>query len=383
VRPSPVVELAGVRVSYGGAPVLDVPALGVHEGEILVVVGPNGSGKSTLLRVAGLLERPSQGVVRFRGRPTDAAHSLAERRRMATVFQHPLLADMTVAENVALGLSFRGRTDDRGARVERWLERLAIAPLRSQRARTLSGGQAQRVALARALVLEPEVLLLDEPFAGLDAPSRADLLPEVVAILRHDRVTTMLVTHDRGEAQALGDRVAVLMAGRIAQLDETARVFHAPASETVARFIGVETLMTGRVLARDAGVTVVEVAGRKLEIAALADVGEDVRLGLRPEDVTLLLATEAAPLSSARNYLAGTIVRVTPSTPAIRVVVDVGFPLVATVTARSVAELGLVEGARVIAAFKASAAHLIGPGLGPRNAASILSARVSVVSPSI
>ena len=361
MRPSPVVELAGVRVSYGGAPVLDVPALGVHEGEILVVVGPNGSGKSTLLRVAGLLERPSQGVVRFRGRPTDAAHSLAERRRMATVFQHPLLADMTVAENVALGLSFRGRTDDRGARVERWLERLAIAPLRSQRARTLSGGQAQRVALARALVLEPEVLLLDEPFAGLDAPSRADLLPEVVAILRHDRVTTMLVTHDRGEAQALGDRVAVLMAGRIAQLDETARVFHAPASGAVARFIGVETLVTGRVLAREAGVTVVEVAGRKLEIAAVADVGQDVRLGLRPEDVTLLLATEVAPLSSARNYLAGTIVRVTPSTPAIRVVVDVGFPLIATVTARSVAELGLVEGAQVIAAFKASAAHLIGP----------------------
>jgi molybdopterin-binding protein len=361
VTPSSVVELSGVRVSYGGAPVLDVPSLGVHEGEILVVVGPNGSGKSTLLRVAGLLERPTQGVVRFRGRPTDAAHSLAERRRMATVFQHPLLADMTVAENVALGLSFRGRTDDRGARVERWLERLAIASLRSQRARTLSGGQAQRVALARALVLEPEVLLLDEPFAGLDAPSRADLLPDVAAILRRDRVTTMLVTHDRGEAQALGDRVAVLMAGRIAQLDETARVFHAPASETVARFIGVETLMTGRVLARDAGVTVVEVAGRKLEIAALAEVGEDVRLGLRPEDVTLLLATEVAPLSSARNYLAGTIVRVTPSTPAIRVVVDVGFPLVATVTARSVAELGLVEGARVIAAFKASAAHLIGP----------------------
>src|SRR2546425_1136327 len=269
---------------------------GTVVGEALVVVGPNGSGKSTLLRVAGLLERPTQGVVRFRGRPTDASHSLAERRRMATVFHHPLLADMTVAENVALGLSFRGRTDDRGARVQRWLERLAIASLRSQRARTLSGGQAQRRALGGALLLEPQVLLLDEPFAGLDAPSRADLLPDVAAILRRDRVTTMLVTHDRGEAQALGDRVAVLMAGRIAQLDETARVFHAPASETVARFIGVETLMTGRVLARDAGVTVVEVAGRKLAIAALAEVGEDVRLGLRPEDVTLLLATEVAPL---------------------------------------------------------------------------------------
>jgi molybdopterin-binding protein len=218
------------------------------------------------------------------------------------------------------------------------------------------------VALARALVLEPEVLLLDEPFAGLDAPTRAELLPDLGAILRQDRVTTMLVTHDRGEAQALGDRVAVLMAGRIAQLDETARVFHAPASEVVARFIGVETLVTGRVIARDAGVTIVEVAGRKLEIAAPAAIGDDVRLGLRPEDVTLLLPTEVAPLSSARNYLTGTIVRVTPSTPAVRVVVDVGFPLVATVTARSVADLGLAEGVPAIAAFKASAVHMIGPG---------------------
>jgi len=360
VTPPTVVELAGVQVMYGGATVLDVPALGVNEGEILVVVGPNGSGKSTLLRVAGLLERPTRGLVRFRGRPTDAGHSLAERRRMATVFQRPLLADMTVAENVALGLRFRGVADAHGARVERWLERLAIAPLRGQRARTLSGGQAQRVALARALVLEPEVLLLDEPFAGLDAPSRAELLPDVAAILRDDRVTTMLVTHDRGEAQALGDRVAVLMAGRIAQLDETARVFHAPASEEVARFIGVETLVVGRVLARDGGVTVVDVAGRKLEIAAPARIGEDVRLGLRPEDVTLLLATEVAPLSSARNYLPGTIVSVTPSTPAIRIVVDVGFPLVATVTARSLTDLGLAEGVRIIAAFKASAVQLIG-----------------------
>ena len=361
MTPPAVVELAGVHVTYGRVTVLDVPALDVRTGEVLAVVGPNGSGKSTLLRVAGLLEKPTRGAVRFHDREVDAGHALAERRRMATVFQRPLLADMTVAENVALGLRFRGLHD--GAdRVARWLERLAIAPLRDRRARTLSGGQAQRVALARALVLEPEVLLLDEPFAALDEPSRAALLPDLRAILRRDRVTTLLVTHDRGEAQALADRIAVLMAGRIVQLDAAARVFHAPVSEDVARFVGVETLVTGRVIAREGGVTVVEVAGRKLEVAAPAEVGEEVRLGLRPEDVTLLLPTEAAPLSSARNYLSGTIVRVTPSTPATRIVVDVGFLLVATVTARSVADLGLAEGVPIIAAFKASAAHLIGPG---------------------
>ena len=360
MTPPVVLELAGVQMTYGGAMVLDVPVLAVNEGEILTVIGPNGSGKSTLLRIAGLLERPTRGVVQFRGRPVDAAGSLAERRRMAMVFQHPLLADMTVAQNVKLGLAFRGARDERGTRVTRWLERLGIAPLADRRARSLSGGQAQRVALARALVLEPEVLLLDEPFAGLDAPTRAELLPDLGAILRRDRVTTMLVTHDRGEAQALGDRVAVLMAGRIAQVDEAPRVFQAPASEAVARFIGVETVVTGRVIGRDAGVTVVDVAGTKLEVAAPAWIGDEVRIGLRPEDVTLLLATDVAPISSARNYLTGTIVRVTPSTPAVRVVVDVGFPLVATVTARSVADLGLCEGVRIAAAFKASAAQLIG-----------------------
>ena len=360
MTPPVVLELAGVQMTYGGAMVLDVPVLAVNEGEILTVIGPNGSGKSTLLRIAGLLERPTRGVVQFRGRPVDAAGSLAERRRMAMVFQHPLLADMTVAQNVKLGLAFRGARDERGTRVTRWLERLGIAPLADRRARSLSGGQAQRVALARALVLEPEVLLLDEPFAGLDAPTRAELLPDLGAILRRDRVTTMLVTHDRGEAQALGDRVAVLMAGRIAQVDEAPRVFQAPASEAVARFIGVETVVTGRVIGRDAGVTVVDVAGTKLEVAAPARIGDEVRIGLRPEDVTLLLATDVAPISSARNYLTGTIVRVTPSTPAVRVVVDVGFPLVASVTARSVADLGLAEGVRIAAAFKASAAQLIG-----------------------
>ena len=357
----PVVTLRGVRVRHGGAEILAVDALDALEGEVLAVIGPNGAGKSTLLRVLALLEAPTEGEVLVRGRRVDPLRALDERRRMATVFQQAMLANTTVVANVELGLRFRGvARDERATRARRWLERLGIASLAERSARTLSGGEAQRVALARALVLGPEVLLLDEPFAALDQPTRAALIADLGAILRADRVTTVLVTHDRGEAQALADRVAVMLGGRVCQVDETARVFNAPASEEIARFVGVETIATGHVVERRAGVTVVEVAGRKLEAAAAATPGDRVRLCIRPEDVTLMHPTERAALSSARNHLAGTIVSLTPTSAHVRVIVDAGFPVIAAVTPRSVEDLGLAPGVPVIAVFKASAVHLLG-----------------------
>ena len=349
-----------MRVRYGARDVLDVPALDVRRGEVLAVVGPNGSGKSTLLRVAGLVETPTAGEVRVEDRAVSPADVLAQRRRMASVFQQPLLVRGTVAENVALGLRFRGVAADQArARVDRWLERFGIAGLRDRSVRGLSGGEAQRVALARALVLEPSVLLLDEPFAALDAPARAALLPEVGAILRADAVTTLLVTHDRAEAQALADRVAVLLDGRIHQLDDTGRVFWSPVSEEVARFVGVETIVEGKVEAVEGGVAVIAVGGRRVEVAGAAVAGERVRVAIRPEDVTLLAVGEPWPVNSMRNRLDGVVRAVVASTPFVRVVVDCGFPLVAAVTARSATDLGLAPGAAISAAFKASAAHLI------------------------
>jgi tungstate transport system ATP-binding protein len=340
--------------------VLDVGALDVRRGEVLAVVGPNGSGKSTLLRVLGLLETPSAGEVRLDGRAVTPTDALAARRRMASVFQQPLLARGTVAENVAVGLRFRGVAGSESAtRVERWLARFGIAHLRDRSARTVSGGEAQRVALARALVLEPDVLLLDEPFAALDTPARASLIPELGAILRADGITTVLVTHDRAEAQALADRVAVLLGGTIRQLDDTGRVFWSPASEEVARFVGVETIVEGEVIGVDGDLATVAVGERRVEVAAHAVAGERVRLAVRPEDVALVTTQGAWPAGSVRNRLPGVVQGVVPSAPFVRVVVDCGFPLVAAVTSRSVSDLGLAPGVAVTAAFKASAAHLI------------------------
>ena len=256
-------SLREVHVAYGGVAAWTAGGSTSARGEVLAVIGPNGSGKSTLLRVIALLQMPTRGEVCVHGRRVDPAHALAERRRMAVVFQQPLLADATVARQrrPRPAVPRRGPRRARGAR-----SALARSPrmdaLGPRRARTLSGGEAQRVALARALVLEPEVLLLDEPFAAVDSRPGQSLVPELEAILRADRIRTVVVTHDRGEAQALADRVAVVLRGRLEQVDETARVSQAPVSEDVARFVGVETIVTGWV-ARDGEITLVEVAGRK------------------------------------------------------------------------------------------------------------------------
>src|SRR5712692_7939809 len=188
---NPVIELAGIRVEREGRAVLEVPALTVLPGEVLAVIGPNGAGKSSLLRVMGALESPAAGTVRFQGLAVSAEQGLAVRRRMASVFQEPLLTDATVFDNVAMGLRFRGADRARiEAQVTRWLTRFEIAALAGRQARTLSGGEAQRAALARALVVEPELLLLDEPFSALDAPTREGLIDDLGRVLRAERITT-------------------------------------------------------------------------------------------------------------------------------------------------------------------------------------------------
>jgi tungstate transport system ATP-binding protein len=341
---TPVLALRGIRVVHGALTVLDIPALSVARGEVLAVIGPNGAGKSTLLRVMGLLEAPTAGEVRFGGAPVTPRDGLAARRRMASVFQEPLLADTTVFDNVAL------------------VERFAIARLAARQARTLSGGEAQRAALARALVVEPEMLLLDEPFAALDQPTRETLIDDLGRILREERVTTVLVTHDRSEAMALGDRVGVLMGGSLLQVDEAAQVFRAPASEEIARFVGVETILDCRVVDRAGPLAILELGGQTLQVAQPAEPGEWVRLCLRPEDVTLFPGRPKPGASSAFNRLAGRVQRVVPAGAHVRVIVDCGFPLVALATQRSVEDMGLGEGAPVTAHFTSTAPHLLRHG---------------------
>jgi tungstate transport system ATP-binding protein len=207
----------------------------------------------------------------------------------------------------------------------------------------------------------PEVLFLDEPFAALDAPTREALLDDLGRLLGATRTTTVLVTHDRGEALRLGDRVAVLLEGRLAELGAPARVFGAPTSEPVARFVGVENLLPGWVEAHADGVIVVDVGPVRVTAAGEARPGERVLVGLRPEDLTLATPGPSGP-TSAQNRLAGQIVRVTPLGALWRIAVDCGVPLTALVTRPAVATLALAPGVPVEVTFKATAVHLVRRG---------------------
>ncbi len=351
--------LRDLTVEKQGRVLLDLPALDIIEHEVLVVLGPNGAGKSTLLQVLALLEKPTSGRVLFDGAAVSGNH-LAYRRRMALAFQEPLLLDTTVEGNVRSGLSLRGvPSGEQKRRAARWLERFGIAALSSRSSRFLSGGEAQRASLARALALEPEILLLDEPFAALDTPTRAALIDDLDRVLAEARTTTVLVTHDRSEAIRLGDRVAILIDGRIHQVGSPQDVFSAPADEEVAAFVGVETVVPASVRGLADGVATLDVAGVILEAATVSDPGPDVLLCLRPEDIVLSAPAGAASPTSARNHIAATITRITPSGPHTRIELNGGFPLVALITKQSLEDLSLVPGARVQASFKATAAHLI------------------------
>lgn len=355
-----VLQVCDLVIVRGERTVLQIGDLALERGEVLAVIGPNGAGKSTLLLALALLLPPTSGAIWFDGQPvTPRSNLTALRRRMAMVLQEPLLLDKTVADNVALGLSLRGvGRSERDKRTQLWMERLGIAHLARRQARALSGGEAQRTSLARALVLEPEVLFLDEPFSALDAPTRAALVEQVAEIVRETGLTTVMVTHDRDEALALGDRIGVIMGGHVLQVGTPEEVFTTPVDADVAQFVGVETVAPGHIIAQDDGLAAVQVRDFVVEAVSDAPVGQAVLACVRSEDVTILPDTGRG-MTSARNVLRGRVTRLRPAGAQVRVTLDCGFPVTALITRRSAQELGLTVDQVVVASFKASTVHLI------------------------
>lgn len=236
---SEVIAIQNLLVQRGGKTVLEIDSLSIQHGSVLAVVGPNGAGKSSLLLALARLIKPRRGEIHFNGKPATAESDLTYRRRIGLVMQDPLLFDTSVHENIATGLRFRGIPKaEIEHKVTFWLERMGIAHLKTRRANELSGGEAQRVSLARAFVLDPELLLLDEPFSALDSPTRSRLLDDLQQILAQTAATTVFITHDLGEARRLGHQIAVLLGGRIRQAGQPEHVFTSPADDDVARFLG-------------------------------------------------------------------------------------------------------------------------------------------------
>lgn len=233
-----IYRLQNVSKQYEGRRVMTIDQLKIQRGEIFSLVGPSGAGKSTLLRLLNFLEPPTTGRIRFLDVEFSARQQmpLRLRRRVTTVFQRPILLNRTVQANVGYGLRLRSENAV-AKQVGQALDEVGLLDLAHQRARTLSGGEAQRVALARAIVLEPDVLLLDEPTANLD-PYNVGLIEEIVQALNRQRGTTLiLVTHNVFQAKRLADRVALMLEGHIVEVTDVGRFFENPEDPRTAAFV--------------------------------------------------------------------------------------------------------------------------------------------------
>ncbi|MBC8791289.1 MAG: polyamine ABC transporter ATP-binding protein [Tagaea sp. CACIAM 22H2] len=300
---APGVEIDRVSFGYGSTKILDDVSLRVEKGEFFAFLGPSGSGKTTLLRLVAGFGVPNAGAVRVNGR--DVTDVPPWKRNVGMVFQsYALWPHMTVAKNVAFGLERRNVSKaEIGKRVAAALDLVGLGAYGERRPAQLSGGQQQRVAVARTLVIEPDVLLLDEPLSNLDAKLRVEMRQEIRELQRKLGLTTIYVTHDQEEANAIADRIAVLDGGRIQQLGAPMDLYDRPANRFVAAFLGTANLIEGD-LAADGSF---RADGFALAGLAVSKPGKAC-VSFRPHDVTL--SAEGRNLTGTiqhREFLGGNI----------------------------------------------------------------------------
>jgi len=310
------VTIERLSFAYGAQPILREVSLEIGSGEFFAFLGPSGSGKTTLLRLVAGFGVPDAGRILVGGR--DVTALAPWQRNLGMVFQnYALWPHMTVAENVAFGLEQRRVAKaEIGRRVQAALDLVGLGALGGRRPAQLSGGQQQRVALARTLVIEPAVLLLDEPLSNLDARLRAEMRTEIKALQRKTGLTTIFVTHDQEEANAVADRIAVLDQGRIQQVGRPVALYDQPANRFVADFLGTANLIDGTVRAGgwfDLG------AGLTLRLAGEPAPGP-ATLMIRPQAITL--AAGGLPAVVEHSEFLGSVVRIRVRLGGHRLVID-------------------------------------------------------------
>jgi ABC-type Fe3+/spermidine/putrescine transport system ATPase subunit len=300
------ITIQGVARTFGTVRAVDDVSIAVRDGEFFTLLGPSGCGKTTLLRmVAGFCELDT-GRILFGAERIDTLPP--HKRNTGMVFQnYAVFPNLTVGGNVAYGLRARSvRGEQSRERVGRALKLVQLDGYGERWPHQLSGGQLQRVAIARAIVIEPHVLLLDEPLSNLDAKLRVEMRGEIRRLQKLLGITVLYVTHDQEEALAISDRIAVMRAGRVEQIASPREIYDRPTTPFVASFVGTTNLLNGVIRSRDGDTAEIAVGGEALRLRGVpGKSGDNVVLSLRPEALRLLTATEAAPAGWAT--LAGTL----------------------------------------------------------------------------
>jgi len=351
------IEVRGLCKEFLGKIALKDINLRINTGEIFAIIGPNGAGKTTLLRLLNLLDEPSSGTILFNGVAVDYSPKklLVLHREMSMVFQQTTLFNMKVFDNVAYGLRARDEAEESVKRkVTDALELVHLSGFEKKNALTLSGGEAQRIALAQVLVVEPNLLLLDEPTANLD-PKTVSIIEEVLSwVNRKRRTTIVMATHNMFQAQTLAHRAALLLDGRIEKTGTIREIFEVP-SKRLASFARLENVFSGVSSVVEEGTSLVDIGGGLRVEAAFTRSGE-VMVYVSPEDI--ILSTHPI-VSSARNNFKGRVIEVADLGPTVRLKVNAGRPFVVQITKRSFKEMQLNVDSEAFLTFKASSVQAV------------------------
>ncbi|MFW6143942.1 MAG: tungstate ABC transporter ATP-binding protein WtpC [Candidatus Natronoplasma sp.] len=347
-----MIEIEDVSKSWDDFKISNI-SLEIEKGEYFVVLGPTGAGKTLLLEILAGFHTPDRGDIYIKGEKF--THLKPNERGFAFVYQdYMLFPHMNVRENIAYGLKIAEK-DGIDEKVENIAKKVEVAHLLERDPYTLSGGEKQRVSMARAMVMEPEVLLLDEPFGSVDYQTARKLRDMMNELHKKFKCTVVQVTHNQEEAMILGDRIAVVRDGSIEQVGIPEDIMRKPESRFVADFVGTENIFHA-VLQNDEDGTSVKIKGSSITFHTTKKARGEITITIRPEDIIL---AEKALESSARNNFKGKIVKITDRGNFHEVLLDIGAPLIVYVTKQSVEELSLERGKKVNALFKASAVHVI------------------------
>ncbi len=328
-------------------------SLEVEDGEYFVVLGPSGAGKTMLLELIAGMWYPDSGKIYMNSKEVTLLPP--EERGVGFVYQNYMLfPHKTVYENIAFGLSIRTRDKvEIKKRVDEMMNLLHISCLPDRMPLTLSGGEQQRTALARALIINPKVLLMDEPLSALDRNTRDELIQELKELHKKFDTTIIHVTHNFDEALALADRIAIINDGEISQVGDSTEIFRHPKDKFVADFVGVENIIAGFAREGNGNPTVIDTGN--ILIYSVEQKKGDVHITVRPEDITLSMEKV---ITSARNAFEGQVKEIIDQGALIKLTIDVGEPLVVFLTRQSFLDMELNIGKMVWTYFKATAVHM-------------------------